>query len=142
MSTYPQINDLYLAADLLITDYSSMMFDYSVTRRPMIFFTPDFDEYTNPKVRGVYFDLEEVAAGPVVRTPKEVVELLGSIDSWTPTYAERYEAWALGSTTPTTVTRPSGRSTRCSHTTRSRGRASWSSATTSRPAPAKKADMG
>jgi CDP-glycerol glycerophosphotransferase (TagB/SpsB family) len=94
VSTYPQINDLYLASDLLITDYSSMMFDYSVTRRPMIFFTPDFDEYTNPKVRGVYFDLEEVAAGPVVRTPKEVVELLGSIDSWTPKYAERYDAWS------------------------------------------------
>ena len=95
VSTYPQINDLYLASDLLITDYSSMMFDFSVTRRPMIFFTPDFDVYTNPKVRGVYFDLEEVAAGPVVRTPKEVVELLRSIDSWTPAYAERYEAWAV-----------------------------------------------
>ncbi|MGI9085930.1 MAG: CDP-glycerol glycerophosphotransferase family protein [Aeromicrobium sp.] len=94
VSTYPQINDLYLAADLLITDYSSMMFDYSVTRRPMIFFTPDIDEYTDPKVRGVYFDLEEISVGPVVRTPQEVVDLLGSIDSWAPTYDERYEAWS------------------------------------------------
>ena len=93
VSTYPQINDLYLASDLLITDYSSMMFDFSVTRQPMIFFTPDFDEYTNPKVRGVYFDLEEISPGPVVRTPDEVVDLLGSIDTWTPTYDERYEAW-------------------------------------------------
>jgi len=93
VTTYPQINDLYLAADLLITDYSSMMFDYSVTRRPMIFFTPDFEEYTDPKVRGVYFDLEEIAPGPVVRTPGEVVDLLGSIDSWVPTFAERYAAW-------------------------------------------------
>jgi CDP-glycerol glycerophosphotransferase len=93
VSTHPQINDLYLAADLLITDYSSMMFDYSVTRRPMIFYTPDLDEYTDPKVRGVYFDLEEVAAGPVVRSPEEVVELLGTIDTWAPTYADRYAAW-------------------------------------------------
>lgn len=93
VSTYPQINDLYLATDLLITDYSSMMFDYSVTRRPMIFFTPDFDEYTDPKVRGVYFDLEEISPGPVVRTPDEVVDLLGSIDTWAPTYDERYKAW-------------------------------------------------
>jgi CDP-glycerol glycerophosphotransferase len=93
VSTYPQINDLYLASDLLITDYSSMMFDYSVTRRPMIFFTPDLEEYTDPKVRGVYFDLEETAAGPVVRTPAEVVDLLASIDSWSPTYRERYDAW-------------------------------------------------
>ena len=93
VSTYPQINDLYLAADLLITDYSSMMFDFSVTRRPMIFFTPDFEEYTDPKVRGVYFDLEEVSAGPVVRTPQEVVDLLASIDTWAPTYDDRYAAW-------------------------------------------------
>ena len=93
VSTYPQINDLYLAADLLITDYSSMMFDYSVTRRPMIFFTPDLDEYTDPKVRGVYFDLEEISAGPVVRTPQEVIDLLQTIDSWEPTYRERYDAW-------------------------------------------------
>ncbi len=93
VSTYPQINDLYLAADLLITDYSSMMFDYSVTRRPMIFFTPDFDEYTDPKVRGVYFDLEEIAPGPVVRKPGQVIELLRSIESWTPTFDERYQAW-------------------------------------------------
>ncbi len=93
VSTYPQINDLYLASDLLITDYSSMMFDFSVTRQPMIFFTPDFDEYTDPKVRGVYFDLEEISPGPVVRTPDEVVDLLGSIDTWAPTYDERYEAW-------------------------------------------------
>ena len=94
VSTYPQINDLYLASDLLITDYSSMMFDFSVTRRPMIFYTPDIDEYTDPKVRGVYFDLEEIAAGPVVRTPGEVVDLLGSIDTWVPTYEERYKAWS------------------------------------------------
>jgi CDP-glycerol glycerophosphotransferase len=93
VSTHPQINDLYLASDVLITDYSSMMFDFSVTRQPMIFFTPDLDEYTDPKVRGVYFDLEEISPGPVVRTPDEVVDLLGSIDTWVPTYDERYEAW-------------------------------------------------
>jgi CDP-glycerol glycerophosphotransferase (TagB/SpsB family) len=95
VSTYPQINDLYLASDLLITDYSSMMFDYSVTRRPMIFFTPDIEEYTDPKVRGVYFDLEELAPGPVVRRKDEVVDLLGSIDTWKPTFDDRYQAWSV-----------------------------------------------
>jgi len=93
VSTYPQINDLFMVTDLLITDYSSMMFDYSVTRRPMLFYTPDIEEYTDPRVRGAYFDLEEVAPGPVVRTVPEVVDLLGSIDEWVPTYAERYDAW-------------------------------------------------
>jgi CDP-glycerol glycerophosphotransferase (TagB/SpsB family) len=93
VSTHPQINDLFLASDLLITDYSSMMFDYSVTGRPMLFYTPDIEEYTDPKVRGAYFDLEELAPGPVVRTVPEVVELLGSIDDWVPSFAARYDAW-------------------------------------------------
>ncbi len=93
VSTYPQINDLFMVTDLLITDYSSMMFDYSVTRRPMLFYTPDIEEYTDPRVRGAYFDLDEVAPGPVVRTVPEVVELLRSIDTWVPSYAERYDAW-------------------------------------------------
>jgi CDP-glycerol glycerophosphotransferase (TagB/SpsB family) len=93
VSTYPQINELYMVADLLITDYSSMMFDYSVTGRPMLFYTPDIEEYTDPKVRGAYFDLEEVAPGPVVRTTPEVVDLLRTIDAWAPTFTERYAAW-------------------------------------------------
>ena len=93
VSTYPQINDLFLVTDLLVTDYSSMMFDYSVTRRPMLFYTPDIDEYTDPKVRGAYFDLAEVAPGPVVRTVPEVVDLLRTMDGWVPSFADRYEAW-------------------------------------------------
>jgi CDP-glycerol glycerophosphotransferase (TagB/SpsB family) len=93
VTTHPQINHLYLASDVLITDYSSMMFDFSVTRRPMIFFTPDLEEYTDPRVRGVYFDLEEISPGPVVRTSDEVVALLASIDTWAPTFDKRYEAW-------------------------------------------------
>ena len=92
VSTYPQINDLYMAADVLITDYSSMMFDYTVTGKPMLFFTPDIEEYTDPKVRGAYFDLDAVAPGPVVRTPDEVVELLRALD-WTDRFAGRYAGW-------------------------------------------------
>jgi CDP-glycerol glycerophosphotransferase len=93
VSTYPQINELFMVADLLITDYSSMMFDYSVTGRPMLFYTPDIEEYTDPKVRGAYFDLEEVAPGPVVRTVPEVVDLLRTIDTWAPTFIDRHAAW-------------------------------------------------
>lgn len=93
VSTYPLINDLFLASDLLITDYSSMMFDFSVTGRPMLFYTPDIEQYTDPKVRGAYFDLEELAPGPVVREADKVAELLRTIDEWKPGYAERYAAW-------------------------------------------------
>ncbi|NED83256.1 CDP-glycerol:glycerophosphate glycerophosphotransferase, partial [Streptomyces sp. SID11233] len=41
VSDYPDISDLYLAADILVTDYSSVMFDYAHLRRPMVFFTYD-----------------------------------------------------------------------------------------------------
>ena len=66
-----EINDLYLAADGLITDYSSAMFDYSLLGRPMFFFAYDMEEYSK-KLRGFYFDLEEEAPGPIVKTTEEL----------------------------------------------------------------------
>lgn len=93
VSTYPQVSELYLVADVMITDYSSMMFDYSVTGKPMIFFAPDIDEYRDTKVRGVYFNLAEVAPGPVVRTQAEVEALLLDMDSLGTANADRYVEW-------------------------------------------------
>jgi CDP-glycerol glycerophosphotransferase (TagB/SpsB family) len=91
VTTYPSVTELFLAADALITDYSSVMFDYSVTGRPMVFYTPDLDAYRDD-VRGVYFDLAAQAPGPVVRTQGEVVEALRAMDDPAP-YAERYATW-------------------------------------------------
>lgn len=93
VSTYPQINDLLQVADVLITDYSSMMFDFSVTGRPMIFYTPDIDQYTDTQVRGSYFDLEERAPGPVTREVSEVIRLIRTLDTWPAQWSQRYEAW-------------------------------------------------
>jgi len=93
VSTYPQVSELFLVADALITDYSSMMFDYSVTGKPMIFFTPDIDDYSDAKVRGVYFDLAELAPGPVVRTQAEVEALLRDLDAVHESNAGKYVAW-------------------------------------------------
>ncbi|MCD7754400.1 MAG: CDP-glycerol glycerophosphotransferase family protein [Clostridiales bacterium] len=59
-----EINDLYLAADLLITDYSSTMFDYAVLRRPILFYMYDLEQYRD-RLRGFYFDLDELP-GPVL----------------------------------------------------------------------------
>lgn len=64
VTDYPNINDLYLAADILVTDYSSVMFDFCVTGKPIYFLTPDLDEYRD-KVRGFYFDFESAAPGPL-----------------------------------------------------------------------------
>ncbi|RKE22447.1 bifunctional glycosyltransferase/CDP-glycerol:glycerophosphate glycerophosphotransferase [Streptomyces sp. TLI_171] len=63
VSDHPSVEDLYLAADTLVTDYSSMMFDYAVLDRPMAVYAPDWEEYQ--QVRGVYFDLMKEPPGAV-----------------------------------------------------------------------------
>ncbi|MEV7418649.1 CDP-glycerol glycerophosphotransferase family protein, partial [Streptomyces sp. NPDC089919] len=65
-------------ADALITDYSSIMFDYALLDRPVFLFAYDYEEYTQG--RGAYFDLFECAPGPVLRTAEELFESLGSLD--------------------------------------------------------------
>ena len=92
VTTYPEVTDLFLAADALITDYSSVMFDYSVTRRPMIFFVPDMDAYRD-SLRGVYFDLSEVAPGPVLDDQDDVAAAVLALDQAGERYAELYERW-------------------------------------------------
>jgi CDP-glycerol glycerophosphotransferase (TagB/SpsB family) len=89
---YPDVADLFLVADALITDYSSVMFDFSVTGKPIFFFTPDLDHYRE-QLRGFYFDLIEIAPGPVVRTPAELIALIRSVDAVAAEYAARYAAW-------------------------------------------------
>ena len=92
VTSYPHTADIFLAADAMITDYSSVMFDFSVTGRPMIFFTPDLDKYRDA-TRGVYFDLQELAPGPVTFTQAEVLAAIREMESDVPRYAERYAAW-------------------------------------------------
>ena len=86
VSAYPDIGDLYLAADVLITDYSSAMFDFAVTGKPMVFFTYDLEEYRDG-VRGFYFDLEAEAPGPICRTSDDVIDALTDLDDG----SERYD---------------------------------------------------
>ncbi len=88
---YPDVTDLFLAADALVTDYSSVMFDFSVTGKPMFFFTPDLAHYRE-RLRGFYFDLEQVAPGPVVNTAAELASLVAD-PTVAAQYAARYEAW-------------------------------------------------
>jgi CDP-glycerol glycerophosphotransferase len=91
VTNYKNVAELYLAADVLVTDYSSSMFDFSVTGKPMIFLTPDFDDYVAK--RGFYFDFEQLAPGPILRDPSFLRKALESIDSQKVVYAERYQAW-------------------------------------------------
>jgi CDP-glycerol glycerophosphotransferase len=75
VSRYPDVHELYLAADVLITDYSSVMFDFAITGKPIVFYAYDLEAYRDD-LRGFYFDLEEVAPGPVTRTTDEVADAL------------------------------------------------------------------
>ncbi|MGY1845872.1 CDP-glycerol glycerophosphotransferase family protein [Blastococcus sp. SYSU DS1021] len=86
---HPDIRDLYLAADLMVTDYSSTMFDFAITGRPLLFYTYDLENYRD-QLRGFYFDLEDVAPGPLVRDSRELVSAIADVDGIKSDYAERY----------------------------------------------------
>jgi len=78
VASHPSVEELCLAADMLLTDYSSIMFDYAVLDRPIVIHAPDWDEYRTR--RGVYFDLTAEPPGPVTRTADEVAEALRARD--------------------------------------------------------------
>ncbi len=80
VSSYPDNRELFLAADVLVTDYSSVMFDFAVTGKPMLFWTYDLAEYRDAG-RGFYFDFEQQAPGPLLRTADEVAEAVADLDS-------------------------------------------------------------
>ncbi|MGH4032853.1 CDP-glycerol glycerophosphotransferase family protein [Actinomycetota bacterium Odt1-20B] len=87
---YPDIMDLLLVADVLITDYSSVMFDFAVTGKPMLFFTYDLEHYRD-RLRGFYFDFEERAPGPLLQESGALVAAVRDVTAATAPYAEAYE---------------------------------------------------
>ena len=93
VSAYPDATELMLAADVLVTDYSSMMFDFATTGRPMLFFTYDLDAYRD-EIRGFYFDFGERAPGPLLRTTDELAAALVDLDGVVAEHADRYREFA------------------------------------------------
>ncbi|MEV4471583.1 CDP-glycerol glycerophosphotransferase family protein [Nonomuraea sp. NPDC049504] len=91
VTTYPDIADLLLVADVLVTDYSSVMFDFAATGKPIVLYAYDRAKYGNK--RGLYIDLPEQAPGPVLSTSADVVEALRSIDAVAAANADRYDAF-------------------------------------------------
>ncbi|MFJ8821792.1 CDP-glycerol glycerophosphotransferase family protein [Streptomyces sp. NPDC102467] len=75
VSRHPDAAELLLIADVLVTDYSSMMFDFAQTGRPMLFHTYDLDHYRD-SLRGFYFDFAAQAPGPLLRSSDEVIAAL------------------------------------------------------------------
>ena len=74
VSGVEDVNEVLLAADVLVTDYSSMCFDYMLLDRPAVFYMYDLDRF-GTDLRGFYFPVEDMP-GPIVRTQDELVEVL------------------------------------------------------------------
>ncbi|CAI6319545.1 Teichoic acid poly(glycerol phosphate) polymerase [Bacillus subtilis] len=74
-SNHNDIRELYLISDILITDYSSVFFDFAGLKRPMLFYVPDIEFYRD-KLRGFYYDFEKCAPGPLLKTTEKVIEAI------------------------------------------------------------------
>jgi CDP-glycerol glycerophosphotransferase len=88
VTDYPEVSDLYLAADAAIVDYSSLRFDFGVTGKPMLFHVPDLQRYK--ETRGWLFDFEPSAPGPLLDTTEEVVAHLHDLEGVRERHAEQY----------------------------------------------------
>ena len=80
VSSYPDINDLYIASDILVTDYSSVFFDCSILERPIIFYMYDLEQYEG-ELRGFYLSLDELP-GPIVRDEGSLIKEIRAADGW------------------------------------------------------------
>ncbi|MGW5736247.1 MULTISPECIES: CDP-glycerol glycerophosphotransferase family protein [Streptomyces] len=92
VSSHPRTAELLLISDVLVTDYSSLMFDFAHTGRPMLFHAYDLEHYRDT-VRGFYLDFETSAPGPLLASTGEVVEALRDLDALTARHAEAYAAF-------------------------------------------------
>lgn len=90
------INELLCGADLVISDYSSLVFEYSLFERPMIFFAYDRDDYAD--WRGFYYEYEELTPGPICETTEEVIEQIClASDSFDPSRVRAFRAKFMSS---------------------------------------------
>ncbi len=87
VSDIDDINELYIVADMLITDYSSVFFDYANLKRPILYYMYDFEEYKN-EMRGFYIDLAELP-GPIVKSEDELIPAIRDLQEQF-TYDEVY----------------------------------------------------
>jgi len=88
VTEHPEVNELILASDVAVLDYSSLRFDYAQTGRPMVFLVPDLADYT-AGVRGFLFPFEETAPGPLVETTDQVVSHVRDVAALSVAWGER-----------------------------------------------------
>ena len=91
VSQYDDINDLYIISDMLITDYSSVFFDYANLKRPILFYMYDLEEYKN-NIRDFYIDLDELP-GPIAENESDLMDLIYNINNVATEYQQCYRAF-------------------------------------------------
>ena len=89
LSDYDDIAELYLISDILVTDYSSVFFDYAHSKKPILFFVPDIEKYST--FRGLYDEVREDLPGPEIASEEELAENIRNIDKVSSEYKEKYD---------------------------------------------------
>jgi CDP-glycerol glycerophosphotransferase len=92
VSAYPEIAELYLASDVLVTDYSSVFFDFAALRRPMLFYAFDLEAYRD-NLRGFYLDYSTDLPGPIVTTEDDLYAALRDLPGVVLRYGTKYDAF-------------------------------------------------
>lgn len=91
VSRHNDINELYIISDMLITDYSSVFFDFANLKRPIIFYMYDYDSYKT-KLRDFYIDVSTLP-GPIVKTQDELQSAIAAYKENAPLYKDKYTAF-------------------------------------------------
>ncbi|PYC78115.1 hypothetical protein C7C46_17465 [Streptomyces tateyamensis] len=89
---YPDVQDLLLIADVLVTDYSSLLFDFAIRGRPMLFFTYDLEHYRDA-LRGFYLDFAAIAPGPLLTGSDQLLDALADPQAAVAPFQGRYQAF-------------------------------------------------
>ncbi|WP_295593154.1 CDP-glycerol glycerophosphotransferase family protein [uncultured Methanobrevibacter sp.] len=88
LSNYDDIADLYLISDILITDYSSVFFDFAHSKKPILFYVPDIEKYSS--LRGLYSEVKESLPGPEIYNEDELIRCIRNITDVEKEYANQY----------------------------------------------------
>lgn len=97
VSNYVDINELLVVSDLLITDYSSIPFEFSLLNKPMLFYAYDLEEYN--QLKGFWEDYEQMVPGPITRTTDELIHSIknGEFDLNTiSSFAHQWNQYSVG----------------------------------------------
>ncbi len=91
VASYPDMAKLYIVADVLISDYSSAIFDFAITGKPQIFYAYDLKEYQNEF--GIYQDYKNFVPGEIPENTKDLIEAVKNINNYDEKYGDRYSSF-------------------------------------------------